>query len=176
MEEHHPLLRRSKHDDEGGPIPYQGAHLLVVNDDPDASEMMRRLFGHHGFDITLADTVEDALVKLATNDPAIDIVLVDTHQGGTSQALKLLERIRSHENDDLVKTRVVVSTDIDENRMFLWQSGADGFLVRPYHADELTMGLMEALGRGDADRAAYRQDQIKAAGDIRTRRAAGEPI
>lgn len=160
------MLRRSK-TDEGEAIPVEGAHLLVVDDDPGACETVRRFFELHGFVVTTAADIDAALVVLA--EGGTDLVVIDFHQGGTTQGLKLLDRIRAHDDLGVAHTRAVMTTDLDENRVFSWQSGVDGFLIRPYHANELLASVAEALGRTDAERAAYRQDQMR---DVdQTRRA-----
>jgi DNA-binding response OmpR family regulator len=160
------LLRRSK-TDEGQAIPADGAHLLVVDDDPGACETVRRFFELHRFEVTTAADIDAALA--AVTEGATDLVVIDFHQGGTTQGLKLLDRIRAHDDVGVAHTRVIMTTDLDENRVFSWQSGVDGFLIRPYHANELIESVVAALGRTDAERAAYRQDQMR---DVdQTRRA-----
>lgn len=169
------MLKRSKTDDEGGgSIPVEGAHVLVVDDDPDAAETVRRFFAHYGFEASVARKVEEAVDQVAQG--SVDLVLIDFHQGGTSLGLKLLDLLRAHDDPGVSRVRAVMTTDLDENRMFSWQSGVDGFLIRPYHANDLMVAVTGALERTDAERVEHRQEQMRLAGDPRTRRAAGEPI
>jgi DNA-binding response OmpR family regulator len=156
------LLRRSKTDAEGGPIQAEGAHLLIVDDDLDAGETIARLFQYYGIETSMAQSIDDAVVLMTGSARPVDLVLVDFRQGGTSQGLKLLDRVRAHDDGRVARTRVVMMTDLDENRMFSWQSGIDGFLIRPFHADELVLTVTDALGRSDEERVAHRQAQMAA--------------
>ena len=54
---------------------------------------------------------------------------------GTS--LKVLDTIRSHHDVRVNTARVVLCAQTPRNRSFSFQSGADAFLVRPFHIDEL---------------------------------------
>jgi DNA-binding response OmpR family regulator len=166
------LLRRSKTDDDGAPIPADGAHVLIVHDDPDAGRTLGRLFESRNFAVTRADTL-DAALDAVVSDPGVDLVLIDLRIGGTSQALKLLDEIRAQPEPHIAHTRVVLTTDIDENRMFSWQSGIDGFLIRPFHADDLLAVVVDTLGRDEAARASHRQAQMQVSADPQ-RRAAGD--
>jgi len=44
--------------------------------------------------------------------------------------------------------------------LLAWQGGADGFLVRPFHADDLCRAIDEALARPDAEREQHRRAAI----------------
>lgn len=167
------MLRRSKTDDVD-PTPGGPQRLLVVDDDPDAAETMVRLFAHRGFEAESTDDLDEVVGRLQADGPAVDLVLIDFHSGGTSLGLKLLDRIRSSDDARVARTRAVMATDLDENRVFSWQSGIDGFLVRPYHADELVDEIRAVLARSDDERAEHRQAQIRVGSDARGQRFAGE--
>lgn len=146
----------------------------MVDDDPDACETVRRFFVLHGFEVDAIDDSDAAINRVAAGD--IDLVLIDFHHGGTSLGLKVLDGIRALPDVDAARTRAIMTTDLDENRVFSWQSGIDGFLIRPYHASDLLDVVTAALGRTDDERVAHRQEQMRATGDPRSRRAAGDPI
>jgi DNA-binding response OmpR family regulator len=166
------LLRRSK-TDEGEPIPIAGAPVLVVSDDAGVRQTLVSIFGGRGFTAAAVGEPTAALEHLAGSDPGA--VVVDLRAGGTAQALELLDDIRAHNDSVVNRSRVVLTTEMEENRKFSWQSGADGYLVRPFHIDELVEAVTEALGRGDEEREAHREEQAQLSGDT-ARRAAGGPV
>ncbi|MDZ7734374.1 MAG: hypothetical protein U5R31_16025 [Acidimicrobiia bacterium] len=102
------------------------------------------------------------MARLNISKPPFDLVLADlTPAGTTSQSLKLLEAVRASDDPDVAGVRVIICTNVDTNRLFSWQSGVDGFLVRPFHADELLETVREALARSDGERTAHREEQVR---------------
>jgi DNA-binding response OmpR family regulator len=97
-------------------------------------------------------------------------LLLDLNAGGISDNLKMLDTIRSHRDPAISGLRVVLATAQVNNQMFSWQAGVDGFLVHPFHADELLREVAEVLDRPDNDRVAHRRDKLQEA------RAAGRTI
>ena len=61
--------------------------------------------------------------------------------------------------------RVVLCAASPKNRAFSFQSGADAFLVRPFHIDELTEQIADVLGRAHEERARHRRDELARHGD-----------
>ena len=55
---------------------------------------------------------------------------------------------------------VVILAATDTNRLFAYQSGADGFAVRPIHADELLDTVRSVLARDPDERVEYRRAQL----------------
>lgn len=152
------MLRRSK-TDVGGSIPPEGAQILAVVDDDDGRELLTQALSHWGFSAIGSNGLTDALVTISAGDPPIDLVVAD-FTAGTTPALQLLDGIRASENEAVANLRVVICTAVDENRLFSWQSGCDGFLARPFHADELRTAIIGALSRGAAERLAHREEQM----------------
>ena len=61
--------------------------------------------------------------------------------------------------------RVVLCAASPKNRAFSFQSGADAFLVRPFHLDELTEQIADVLARAHEERARHRRDELARHGD-----------
>lgn len=137
-----------------------GGRILIVNDDPGPAEITARLLSSAGFSVERAESLDDALVKLSLADPPFDLVLVDFADGVTP-GVKLLDRIRDNDVQELANVRVVIATDTSTNRLFAWQSGVDEFLVRPYRAEDFVAALVQTLQRDDDERSAYRLEQVE---------------
>jgi DNA-binding response OmpR family regulator len=136
--------------------------LLLVCDRPDVSEITSRALMARGFDVDRADAVDDAVIRFGMHSPPFGCVIIDL-ESGTAEALKLLDKIRGHTDDTLAVTPVIISTWVEENRVFSWQSGVDGFLVRPYHLDELLELMVGSLERSPDERMRFRQEQLQLA-------------
>ncbi|QXC59920.1 hypothetical protein KSP35_16275 [Aquihabitans sp. G128] len=130
--------------------------ILVANPDEAVREVVARVVETVGLDA----------VRLAPDADLADAVV---HSGATGAVLDLgpdnlaaLEALRARTEPGATGARVVVIGTGPANGRLAWQAGADGFLVRPFHARELQAALTEALARPDADRAAHRDAQAAA--------------
>jgi DNA-binding response OmpR family regulator len=146
------VLRRSK-SEAAGPT-----RLLVVNDDPDGCELIARIVESAGWTATRTYTVDDAVASLPNADPPFKAVLADFNDGGTAAALRLLDTIRRIPG--FAEMPVIVLTRNDANRLHAWQSGIDGFIVRPFHADDLINAVYAVLARTPEEREAYREAEL----------------
>ena len=132
--------------------------VLIVNDDPDACEMLVRFVGHHGFHTVGAHNDTETMTAAFEHFPRA--VVLDMVVGGIGSSLKILDQIRTS-NDRRVQTaRVVLCASSPRNRSFSFQSGADAFLVHPFHLQDLVDDLQDVLDRPHAERARHRRDQL----------------
>ncbi len=91
--------------------------------------------------------------------------MLDFDSGGIGTSLKVLDTIRSHDDPRVSTARVVLCAASPKNRTFSFQSGADSFLVRPFHLDELVGQIADVLARAHEDRARHRRDELARHGD-----------
>src|SRR3954454_12806681 len=156
------LRRATKADQPAGAAFEKGpAHLLVVNDDDNACELLCRLLASAGHRVQRALNADQALSQL--NLRGIDCVILDLTTGGIGQNLRLLDTIRQSMNPDVAKVRVVLVAQQTSNRMFSWQAEIDAFVVRPFHINELLTQVAEVLARPDTERARHRRRELDAA-------------
>ena len=142
-------------------------HILVVNDDEDACELLCRILLNAGHSVQRAHNSEQALGQLRVG--RIDCVVLDLATGGIGQNLKLLDTIRSSVTNSVSGVRVVLVAQQTSNRMFSWQAGIDAFIVRPFHANELLGQIAEVLVRSNDERARHRRRELDAASaEVRT--------
>lgn len=131
--------------------------MLVVDDDLDACELMVRVLEHAGYETARAHSPGEAMDLIAAG-ARFDAVLVDFASGGPTESIKLLDEIRrTPRTQDLA---VIISSRVDKNRLFAWESGVDAFLVRPYHVDELMTELAAVLARSPEERSTHRAERL----------------
>jgi DNA-binding response OmpR family regulator len=131
--------------------------VLVVDDDQDACELIARVVESAGWTATRCYGQDDALGKLDTGDPPFKAVIADFQRGGTGASLELLDTIRR--TPEIKEVPVLLLTRNDTNRLYAWESGADAFLVRPFHADDLINEIYAVLTRSVEEREAHRETQ-----------------
>jgi DNA-binding response OmpR family regulator len=155
------VLKRSKSDKAGKGQDWEprGEGILLVCDDPDAGELLSRLIAADELDVHRVETAEGAVRHLlATPREAVVLSL-----SGPTANRQLLEKIRAHPNQPVSDVAIVLLADEIAAGPEAWANGADGFLARPFHADQLSAELRAAAQRPLADRQAHRDAQ--AAGD-----------
>ena len=100
-------------------------------------------------------------MRLSAAQPPYKGAIIDLAKGGTTQSVNLLESIRSQH--ELSELPIVVLTSNAKGQVFAWQSGVDGFLVRPFHADDLINEVYATLARTSEEREAYRAENLRSA-------------
>ena len=118
------------------------ARALVVEDEPKVAEALRRGLRNEGFEVSLSNTVEGALLQLA--DEAFDVILLDLMLPD-GDGVDLLTTLRSRH----VETPVLVLTARDsvEDRITGLDCGADDYLVKPFAFEELLARVRALLRR-----------------------------
>lgn len=157
------MLRRRKEDVWDGTERRAPAVVLVVNDDPDACEMLVRMIEAKGFRAIGATSPDDATGGLLPNLPRC--IVLDLEAGGIGTNLKVLDLIRSHNDKRVSSARVVLCAATAKNRSFSFQSGADSVVVRPFHIDDLVAQISDVLDRPDDERSRHRRDELARLGD-----------
>jgi DNA-binding response OmpR family regulator len=157
------VLGRKRNDSWNGQERRAPAMVLIVNSDPDACEMLVRMVGSKGHRAIGATTGDEATRRIVSELPRCVVLDLDATGMGTS--LKVLDAIRNHQDLRVSTARVVLCAPSAKSRSFSFQSGADGFVVRPFHIDELVQQISDVLVRANEDRPRYRRDELARLGD-----------
>lgn len=132
------------------------ALVLIAGDLADSNELISRVLVSEGYRTATVDTVDAALIHIVEHRPRV--VVVDLSSRGIGTSLRLLDLIRSHDSEVVRRTRVIVVARSRANRTFTFQSGADGFLLRPYHAAELVTMIETVLAVPEDGLPAHRHE------------------
>jgi two-component system response regulator MprA len=117
------------------------ARVLVVEDDPDIGDVVRRSLRREGYDVRLAEDGGTALDEAAVFEP--DAVVLDL---GLPQldGVEVCRRLRA---DGDVPILMLTARDSVEARVEGLDSGADDYLVKPFDRQELLARLRALLRR-----------------------------
>jgi DNA-binding response OmpR family regulator len=118
------------------------AELLVVDADSAASEHVCAQLRINGFETTAASSAEEAHAVLHTR--RFDLILLDWTLPRAS-GLELLRALRAR--DDRTPVFMTNASDVLEDRIHGFESGADDYLVKPYVFRELLARLRARLRR-----------------------------
>ena len=118
------------------------SRILVVDDDRSVSTGVRITL-EDKYDVAIADSAADAFNHLAGHK--VDLILLDIkmpHMNG----LEALKEIRETHPELLVV--MLTAYPSEENIQKAWESGANGFLSKPFALDELRDYVDKALSAG----------------------------
>ena len=123
------------------------AHLLVVDDDPRITELVRRIFAYEGYSVATAASGQEALNRTLEHPP--DLIVLDILLPGLD-GLEVARRLR--EAGDTVPILMLTARDAVENRVEGLTVGADDYLVKPFAPEELVARVKALLRRSQAER------------------------
>ena len=118
--------------------------ILLVEDDPNLSEAVRRLLRKEGYVVDVADSLR--MAKAAITDHPYEVVLLDRMlPDGEGTALIF------HARDAGVRTRFLILSALGDihQRVEGLDLGADDYLVKPFEPEELCARI-RAVGRRPA--------------------------
>jgi DNA-binding NtrC family response regulator len=128
--------------------------ILIVDDSPATLEVLERNLRAHGFEVTSARSVAEAIRTLGT--AAFDLVVTDLKMPKASG----LELVR-HVHENLRDTEVMMITGYAsvQGAVDAVKSGAQEYLAKPFTDEELLAAVRRALERLEMRRAAQPRPQ-----------------
>jgi DNA-binding response OmpR family regulator len=127
----------------GQPAP---ARILVVDDDPTVSDVVRRYLERAGFAVDKAGDGPTALAIAAERSP--DLVVLDLMLPGMS-GLEVCQRLR---RDSDVPVVMLTALGEESDRVVGFETGADDYVTKPFSPRELALRVQSVLrrtGRGE---------------------------
>ncbi len=116
--------------------------LLVVDDDPDVRDSLRRALGYAGYDVATAGNGADALASVFRSP--VDLIILDVLMPmldgfDTCRALR--------DRGNATPVLVLTARDAVDDRVAGLEAGADDYLVKPFALRELLARVNALLRR-----------------------------
>ncbi|HEX2915559.1 MAG TPA: ATP-binding protein [Chloroflexia bacterium] len=133
-----------------------GSHILLVDDNADMREYLKRLLKEQGWQVTTTVNGKAALDTLRKNPP--DLVLTDVMMPELD-GIGLLQAIRAHEETRLLPVVLLSARAGEEAEVKGLETGADDYLIKPFSARELIARVRANLELGQARQAAIKRER-----------------
>lgn len=117
------------------------ARVLVVDDDPTVSDVVRRYLERAGFDVDKAGDGPTALALAAERSP--DLVVLDLMLPGMS-GLEVCRRLRRSSDVPVV---MLTALGEEADRVVGFETGADDYVTKPFSPRELALRVQSVLRR-----------------------------
>ncbi len=133
--------------------------ILVVEDEASFSDALSYVLGKEGFEVTLADTGDGAII--AFDKEGADLVLLDLMLPGLS-GIEVCKQLRSRSDVPII---MLTAKDTEVDKVVGLELGADDYVTKPYSKAELIARIRAVLRRqGDVSNA---PDGVITAGPVR---------
>ncbi len=120
--------------------------ILVVDDDPDALNIVKTFLEAEGYQVVLARDGTEALAAVQNEHPRL--VLLDVMMPGMD-GWEVARTVKTHpELDDVRVVMLTARSDFEDKQKGV-HSGADDYIVKPIRLAELGQKVKRNLGAGD---------------------------
>lgn len=120
-------------------MPSRGARILVVDDEPEIVEAVRRNLVGHGYDVSVAASGGAALSAISQRPP--DVILLDLGLPDMD-GLEVVRRVRERARTPIV---VLSARHSEADKVEALTLGADDYLAKPFGMNELAARIQVAL-------------------------------
>ena len=120
------------------------SRILVVEDDPDIADLMRRYLQKGGFDVDVRGSGREALGIIATQPP--DLLVLDLMLPQVN-GLEICRQVRADAKTATIPIIMVTARTDESDRIAGLDLGADDYLAKPFSPGELVARVRALLRR-----------------------------
>jgi two-component system, OmpR family, alkaline phosphatase synthesis response regulator PhoP len=116
--------------------------ILIVDDEPDILFMLQSRLEAHEYDVVIASNGEEALEKARAENP--DIILLDVMMPPPNgfQVCRTLKDDPAYKHIPVI---MLTAKTTESDQFWGLESGADGYVTKPYNSEELLSKIAELL-------------------------------
>lgn len=142
------LFTGKKTEDDAGTSPAQRYRILLVDDEPNVTRALSRVFRRENYEIISAENAQDALDKM--HEAPAQVVISDYQMPGMNGA-ELLRRIKADYPDTI---RIMLTGQADTGAVMgaINEGAVFKFILKPWNDDDLLVTVALALEQFDLKR------------------------
>ncbi|MEN9918096.1 MAG: hypothetical protein RL662_532 [Bacteroidota bacterium] len=121
--------------------------ILIVDDEADIREILAFNIEHEGYDIDVAESAEEALMKLDQNKHH-KLILLDVMMGGIS-GFRMADQLRKAGN--LIPIIFLTAKDSENDMLTGFSIGGDDYISKPFSVNEVIARVKSVLRRSEQE-------------------------
>jgi len=122
-----------------------GVHAFVIDDEPDARELLQRVLTEQGANVTCFDSADAALTALETSRPTV--IVSDVGMPGTD-GYQMMRTLRASEpRESRIPALALTAFARAEDRKRALVAGFQAHLAKPFDVAELVLLVADLVGR-----------------------------
>jgi len=124
------------------------ARLMIVEDDPDISNMLKIFFNGQGYEVDTAPRGSDALEKTRQIMPhlmVLDIMLPDI------DGYEVCRQLRTNTRTSHIPVIFLTQKDERSDKLQGLELGADDYITKPFDIEELKLRVQNAIARSERE-------------------------
>lgn len=128
------------------PLPkLDGEHVFVIDDEPDARELLKRVLEHQGAVVTCFASADEAMTALKTSRPSV--IVSDVGMPGVD-GYQMIRALRAGEaRDSRIPALALTAFARGEDRKRALLAGFQAHLAKPFDVGELVLLVADLVGR-----------------------------
>ncbi len=123
--------------------------ILVIDDDPAVTSVLRRGLAYEGFAVDIASSAEEGLAAARERSP--DLLILDVMMPGQS-GLEMLQRLRAA--GEQFPVLMLTAKDSPDDEVQGLETGADDYVTKPFTFEVLLARVKALLRRSETERPA----------------------
>lgn len=135
----------------------QGKKILVLDDDPTITELVRKNLEEKGYNVTVCRDYANAEEKMSTFQPdliVLDIIFPD------GDGIEFCRKIRSDPHWQIVPIIFLTVKSKLQDKLAGFATGADDYLCKPFNVEELAARIQAILDRVETFQELVLQDEL----------------
>lgn len=120
--------------------------ILIVDDDRQATTLLEKVLSVDGYETTAVNDSSQAIHTALTLAP--DLIVLDLMMPDPD-GFKVCRMLREYPRFALTPIIIVTALDDSDSKIVAFGAGADDYLTKPFHIDELTQRVRDLLNRAN---------------------------
>ncbi len=140
------------------------AKILVVDDEPDALEMLKFRLDREDFQVITATHGIEALERAAREQPSLillDVLMPDLN------GYEICRRLKAREETKAIPIIMLTVKSETESKIEALNMGAEDYITKPFEIKELVARMRVALRRGGGKIRLEKQPEVERLGELR---------